>query len=200
VRRKFYEARTVQPGPAHAALASIARLYAIEREAKELIPTIGLVDESAWSAWHWQRQALRQEHSLPVLEEFHAWLQRSEATVLPKSPVGKALQYVLPRWDGLTRYCENGALSIDNNLSERMIRPCTIGRKNFLFLGSDNGGKAAAILYSIMASAKSNQIEPFAYLRDLLIQLPGTASVATDQLLPDTWLKAHPEARRKWSP
>jgi hypothetical protein len=66
------------------------------------------------------------------------------------------LQYVLPRWDGLARYCENGELSIDNNLSERMVRPVAIGRKNDLFMGSDNGGKTAAILYSIMASAKVN--------------------------------------------
>jgi hypothetical protein len=75
---------------------------------------------------------------------------------------------VLPRWDGLAHYCENGALSIDNNLSERMIRPVAIGRKNYLFLGNDNGGKTAAILYSMMASAKANQDEPFAYVRNLL--------------------------------
>ncbi len=198
-RRKFYEARTVQPEPAHAALASIARLYRVEREAKELIPSEGLIDEPAWSTWHRQRFTLRQERSLPVLGQFHEWLQRTEAAVLPKSPVGKALQYVLPRWDGLTRYCDSGALSIDNNLSERMIRPCTIGRKNYLFLGSDNGGRAAAILYSIMASCKANQVEPFTYLRDLLVQLPGNSPRSTDGLLPDVWLESHPEARRKWS-
>ena len=73
----------------------------------------------------------------------------------------RAIGYVLPRWEGLTRYCEDGALAIDNNLSERMVRPIAIGRKNYLFVGSDNGGKAAAILYSVLASAKSNQVEPF---------------------------------------
>ena len=82
--------------------------------------------------------------------------------MLPKSPVGQALHYVLPRWDGLIRYCENGALSIDNNLSERMVGPAAIGRKNYSFMGSDSS-KAAAVLYSIMASAKANQVEPFAY-------------------------------------
>ena len=203
-RRKFHEARTVQPEPAHAALAYIGRLYQVEREAQGWIPAEGLVDESAWLAWHRRRQALRQKRSLPVLGQFHAWLQTAAATVLPKSPVGKAVQYVLPRWDGLTRYCDNGALAIDNNLSERMIRPLAIGRKNFLFLGSDNGGKAAAILYSIIASAKANQVEPFAYVRDLLVQLPAAASSSTDKLrpdslLPDIWLKSHPESRRKWS-
>jgi hypothetical protein len=75
----------------------------------------------------------------------------------------------LPLWSGLTRYCESGALSIDNNLSERSVGPVAIGGKNHLFTGSDNAGNAAAILYSIMASAKANQVEPFAYVCDLLI-------------------------------
>ncbi len=119
--------------------------------------------------------------------------------MLPKSPVGRAIQYALPRWDGLIRYCEDGMLSIDNNLSERMVRPVAIGRKNYLFLGSDNGGKAAAILYSVMASAKSNQVEPFAYVRDLLMQLSGERPDDLSHLLPDAWLPTHPEARRRWS-
>ena len=124
---------------------------------------------------------------------------RQLSRALPKSPVGQALQYVLPRWGGLVRYCENGALSIDNNLSERSVRPVTVGRKNYLFLGSDHGGKAAAVLYSVMASAKANQVEPFAYLRDLLVQLSGHSPPAAAALLPDAWLTAHPEARRYWS-
>jgi transposase len=119
--------------------------------------------------------------------------------VLPKSPIGQALQYVLPRWDGLIHYCENGALSIDNNLSERMVRPVAIGRKNYLFMGSDHGGKTAAVLYSIMASAKASQVEPFAYVRDLLSQLSGCSPPAVAKLLPDAWLVAHPESRRCWS-
>jgi hypothetical protein len=85
------------------------------------------------------------------------------------SPLGHAIGYVLHRWDGLTRYCEHGALSIDNNLSERMVRAIAIGRKTYLSLGSDiNGAKAAAIVYSVLASAKANQIVPFPYVRDFL--------------------------------
>jgi transposase len=198
-RRKFYDARTVQPDVAHIALAYIARLYRIERDAKELIGPDGLDCEQAWLAWHRQRLALRQQRSLPLLAEFRQWLQATEQTVLPKSPVGQALQYVLPRWDGLVRYCDNGALSIDNNLSERSVRPIAIGRKNYLFLGSDHGGTAAAILYSIMASAKANQVEPFAYVRDLLIQLSSNSPPRVPALLPNAWLTAHPEARRCWS-
>jgi hypothetical protein len=198
-RRKFYDARTVQPEVAHIALAYIARLYRVERDAKESIGADGLQSEQAWLVWHQQRLGLRQQHSLPVLGEFCQWLQATEQSVLPKSPIGQALQYVLPRWDGLVRYCENGALSIDNNLSERSVRPVAIGRKNYLFMGSDNGGKAAAILYSMMASAKANQVEPFAYVRDLLSQLSGCSPPAFAELLPDAWLVAHPESRRCWS-
>ena len=198
-RRKFYDARTVQPDVAHIALAYIARLYRVERDAKELIGPDGLESEQAWLAWHRRRCELRQQHSLPLLTEFGQWLQATNQTVLPKSPFGQAMQYVLPRWDGLIRYCENGALSIDNNLSERMVRPVAIGRKNYLFMGSDNGGKTAAVLYSIMASAKANQVEPFAYVRNLLSQLSGCSPPAVATLLPDAWLGAHPDARRCWS-
>ena len=119
--------------------------------------------------------------------------------MLPESPIGQALQYVLPRRGGLTRYCESGALSIDNNLSERSVRPVAIGRKNYLFMCSDNGGKAAAILYSVMASAKANQIEPFAYMRDLLVRLSRHSPPAVAALLPNTWLAGHAESRRCWS-
>jgi hypothetical protein len=198
-RRKFYDARTVQPEVAHIALAYIARLYRVERDAKEMISADRADSEQAWFTWHEQRLELRQQHSLPVLTEFRHWLQATEQIVLPKSPIGQALQYVLPRWDGLVRYCENGALSIDNNLSERMVRPVAIGRKNYLFMGSDNGGKAAAILYSIMASAKANQVEPFAYARDLLSQLTGCSPPEVAALLPYAWLVAHPESCRCWS-
>lgn len=155
-RRKFYDARTVQPEVAHNALVYIARLYRVERDAKELIGPHELDGERMCLAWRQRRWEMRQQHSLPMLGEFRQWLQTTEQSVLTKSPIGQALQYVLPRWDGLVRYCENGALSIANNLSERSARPVAIGRKNYLFMGSDNGGRAAAILYSMMASAKAN--------------------------------------------
>lgn len=198
-RRKFFEARTAQPEPAHRALASIGRLYAVKREAQSLINGEGLTTERAWQDWHRRREELRRQQSLPVLGEFYGWLQEVQRQVLPKSPVGRAIQYMLPRWGGLTCYCENGALAIDNNLSERMVRPCAIGRKNWMFLGSDNGGKAAAILYSIMASAKANQVEPFAYVQDLLVQISGEPPDDLSDMLPDQWLQKHPDARRCWS-
>jgi hypothetical protein len=198
-RRKFYDARTVQPEVAHIALAYISRLHRVERDAKERIGPLDLKNERLCLAWHQLRWEMRQQHSVPVLGDFCQWLDATEQSVLPKSPIGQASQYVLPRWDGLVRYCENGALSIDNNLSERSVRPVAIGRKNYLFMGSDNGGNAAAVLYSMMASAKANQVEPFAYVRDLLNQLSRCSPPAVATLLPDAWLAAHPESHRCWT-
>lgn len=191
-RRKFYEAKAAHPELAHQALAWIARLYEVERAAKGLSPD--------------ERLGLRQERSLPLLGQLRDWLTVVEPRVLPKSPLGQALGYVLPRWEGLTRYCQDGELSIDNNLSERTIRPCTIGRKNYLFFGSDRGGHTAAVWYSLVASCKTHQVEPWAYLRDVLGQLAkfdaltgATVDERLAALLPDRWLAAHPTARRKWS-
>jgi hypothetical protein len=190
-RRKFFEAKEAQPREAHPALVFVGRLYDLEREAKSLSVE--------------SRRSLRQERSLPVLEEFHTWLAALAGRVLPKSPVGQAIHYMLPRWDGFTRYCEDGALAIDNNLAERTLRPCAIGRKNWLFLGSDRGGHTAAILFSIMASCKANQVESWAYLRDVVVQLAGQprdaihADAFLNKLLPDVWLRFHPDAHRPWS-
>jgi transposase len=200
-RRKFYEARTVQPDEAHAALAFIARLYAVEdkiarfhtdfQQSMDVVQIIRRI--------HRERRRVRQKEALPILHEFHAWLDVTQHKVLPKSPIGQAIGYVLPRWEGLTRYCEDGCLAIDNNVSERMIRPCAIGRKNFLFFGSDDGGRAAAVLYSVMASAKANQVEPFAYVRDLLDTFSKAPDHDLTRLLPNAWLAAHPQDRRDWS-
>jgi len=190
-RRKFFEAKESQPREAHLVLAFIARLYDIEGGAKSL---------SAKA-----RRELRQERSLEVLTEFHTWLTALAGRVLPKSPVGQAIHYVLPRWEGLTRYCEDGALAIDNNLAERTLRPCAIGRTNWLFLGNDRGGRTAAILFSVTASCRANQVEPWAYLRDVIVQLTNQhrstlpAEEFFTQLLPDVWLRSHPETHRRWS-
>lgn len=187
-RRKFYEAKETQPSEAHAALAYVARLYDVEREVKSLAPD--------------ERLRLRRERSLPLLDEFHAWLTQLRTDVLPKSPLGQAVGYVLPRWDGLVRYCEDPALAIDNNLSERTLRPCAIGRRNWTFLGNDRGGRTAAVLFSFTASCKANSVEPWAYLRDVVLRLAATrpsSSAELDELLPDAWLRTHPEARREYA-
>ncbi|HWC91039.1 MAG TPA: IS66 family transposase [Pirellulales bacterium] len=180
-RRKFYEARTAQPA-AHQALTFIGRLYDIEREAKDCVPE--------------RRLKLRRARSLPILGQLRAWLSATGPMVLPKSPLGQAIGYVLSRWDGFIRYCEDGRLAIDNNVSERTLRPCAIGRKNWLFLGSDRGGRTAAILFSLVASAKRHELEPFAYLRDMLSRIGQSPADTLPELLPDAWLGQHPAAQR----
>lgn len=203
-RRKFFDAQTSKPDEAQVALAYIGRLYKVEREAKERAAQYDLSDPHQRQRWHDERRALRRRRSLPALGQFRAWLEEAEHRVLPKSPVGQAIGYVLPRWEGLLRYCEDGELSADNNLAERTLRPCAIGRKNWTFLGNDHGGHTAAILYSFTASCKSNQVEPLAYLRDVIQQMAqrqasGPNSADLTPLLPNAWLQSHPEAHRPWS-
>lgn len=182
-RRKFYQARTTAPELAHEALARIGQLYGVERQAKELASE--------------ERCAIRQRESLPMLNSLGDWLQEQKRRVLPKSPFGQAASYALSNWQALCRYIEDEDLSIDNNLSERSLRAQAIGRKNWLFVGSDNGGRTAAVLFSMTASCKRLGIDPFAYLRDVLDRLPTTPVQNLPDLLPDTWFVANPRARRK---
>lgn len=180
-RRYWWEARSTDSRRAHEALAYIARLYQIEE----------LVCEAAAEGV----RAARQAHALPILEEFHHWLDRQQPHVLPKSPIGQALRYTLNQWDALARYCEEGELAIDNNVSERTVKIPAIGRKNWLFVASRAGGRRAAILFSLVASCKANAVEPWAYLRDLFTRLPSLPSDQLDELLPDTWLTTHSQHR-----
>ena len=113
------------------------------------------------------------------------------------SPVGQAIAYAQSNWAALCRYPEHGDLSIDNNLAERMLRVKALGRKNWTFLGSDRGGRTAAVLYSFTGTCKHHDIDPFAYLQDVLSRLPSMAPGQLDELLPNVWFGAHPSARRK---
>lgn len=188
-RRKFFEAKTTDPVRAHHALALIQRLYKIEEDARELTCEA--------------RQAARQVHSLPLLEAFRAWLDEQTDPV-PKSPIGQAIGYAHNQWTALMRYCDDGELSIDNNVSERTMRLPALGRKNWLFVASQAGGQRAAVLFSLVASCKRNQVEPWAYLRDVFTQLPllraarergEDVTAQLDALLPDRWLQTHPQHR-----
>lgn len=172
-RRKFHDARGSDPARAHHVLGVIRLLYAVERRAKGL-------DAQA-------RAAMRQERSLPLLDQLVQWLKQERDAVLPKSAMGQAIGYALNNWDALVRYTTDGDLAIDNNAAERAIRPLTIGRKNYLFFGSDTGGRTAAILYSLVASAKRNGLDPFVYLRDVLARIGSTPQSQLDQFLPDRW-------------
>jgi transposase len=177
-RRNFFDARFNQPREAHYVLGLIGQLYDIE-------DTIRL-----WGPD--QRKAVRQEKSVPILDRLEAYLREQKDGALPKSKYGQAIAYVLNRPDEMRRYTEDGRLEIDNNTSERTLRLCAIGRRNWLFLGSDQGGETAAICFTILANAKRYRIEPFAYVRALLTAL-SSDEVDLESLLPDVWSAAHPE-------
>lgn len=179
-RRKFFEARETAPQLAHQALAFFSRLYAIEHDAETLSPEA--------------RRALREAQSVPILDEMHAWLNEQLRGLRPKSPMTGAIKYSLKNWDALCRFTTDGDIPIDNNRTERTLRAQAVGRKNWLFLGSDNGGRTAAILYSLVASAKRHHLDPQAYLSDVLRRLPAIVNpLALRDLLPDRWAQTHPE-------
>jgi transposase len=125
------------------------------------------------------------------LGQFHAWIETEASKLLPKNPVHQAMDYTLSNWTALSRYVEYGSLAIDNDAAENALRSICLGRNNWLFCGSDRGGSAAAIHFSLLASGKCHGLDPFAYLRDILIHLPKIMTVAgPDELcamLPDRW-------------
>jgi len=171
-RRKIFDVFEKTKSPiAEEALRRIQDLYAIEAKINGRP-----ADE---------RRAARQQDSKPLLDALHPWLQQQRRRLPGKSPLGKAFQYSLSRWDDLTRYLEDGRLSIDNNLSERLIRDIAMTRKNFLFLGSDRGGDRAAVIYTIIESAKLNNLNPEAYLANVLDRMArGHPINRLDELLP----------------
>ena len=135
---------------------------------------------------------LRQQASVALLDQLRSWLDDQRVEVLPKSPMGQAIGYALSNWQALTRYTQDGDLSIDNNVSERALRPVAIGRKNWLFAGSDaGGGETAAILMSLIRSCERHDVEPLAYLRDVLTRIADLTISQLPQLLPDQWKTTH---------
>src|SRR5262249_40891182 len=178
VRREFFDARHNQPREVHHVLGLIAQLYDVEDEVR------GRSDQ--------ERLAAGRERSLPVLRRLGEYLREQQGRALPRSQFGKAINYALNQWEALLLYASDARLEIDNNSAERTLRPCAIGRKNWMFFGSDRGGETAAILMSVLAGARRHGIEPFAYVRQLLIALTA-ADPDLRSLLPDIWIAAHPE-------
>lgn len=174
-RRKFepITQNTKGKGVAKEAMRFYKELYKVEREAKNnsLSPE--------------QRYALRQEKSKPLLEKFKAWLEDIYPTVLPQSPLGKAINYCIKLWSGLTRFLEDGRLEIDNNLTEQAIKPLVIARKNFLFCASVDGAKALCMHMSLIRTAKAYGLDPYHYYVKLLKGIPHCKTVEDyEQLLP----------------
>jgi transposase len=190
-RRNFFEDRATDRPRAEVVLARIGQLYAVERELKARcadewrdLPREELEDRIA---------DVRQQRSLPVLTTLHAWLEAEKPKLLPKAALRGAMDYLLNHWQALVRYTTDGVLAIDNGAAERALRGLTIGRKNWLFCGSERGAQAAAVHFSLIASCHRHGLDAFAYLRDILKRLPllGSAPSRDDllTLLPDRWIK-----------
>jgi transposase len=177
-RRKFFEAQSSDLMRSMVLLAYIRLLYDVEREARE-----GNLRGA-------QRRALRQAKSRPILEDIKTYLEAERPKVLPKSPEGQAIAYTLSNWAALVRYSEDGDLEIDNNGAERSLRGVAVGRKNWMFYGSDTGGSTAAVLTSLVASSKRLHIDPFAYLRDVFGRISAHPKQRLEELLPDRWAAA----------
>jgi transposase len=185
VRRKFYDLQVAHKSLiAQEALERIAALYAIEKEIRGRPPD--------------ERRAIRQTRARPLLESLRQWLESCLTKLSQKSDTTTAVKYALGRWEALTRYAEEGALEIDNNAAERALRAVALGRKNYLFAGSDTGGERAAILYSLIGTAKLNGLDPESYLRDVLSRLPDHPISRIEELLP--WKVVAPGADHSSEP
>ena len=174
-RRYFEKAQGYSQETAGHVLTEIQKLYAIERFARKM----GLPPK--------ERKEIRIEHALPILNGLGKWMAENVTSYLPKSPMGEALQYTIPRWDNLLAYLYDGHLEIDNNLVENAIRPNALGRKNYLFAGSHKAAQRAAMFYSFFGTCKRNNINPFEWLRDVLGRIPGHKANKLDELLPQNW-------------
>ena len=183
-RRKFVQAKDNDPQRANYFLTQVQQLYNLEAK---------LRDENAdWD----QKLKARKKLAVPILQNLEQWLKKQYPQVLPSSAIGKAIKYNLKRWKLLSRYTEHGGLHIDNNLIENQVRPLALGRKNYLFAGSHQGAKNAAILYSILGSCKLNGLDPFQYLYAILTKIQGYPINKISDLLPCnvSFEKPQPEA------
>ena len=174
-RRKFVEAQKTNPREAHEAVARIKQLYGVEHEAKDFAAAA--------------RTALRQEKSVPLLRSLKDWLDPLAVTALPKSPLGEAVTYARNQWTALNVYVTDGRLAMDNNLAERAVKPFAIGRKNWLFFGSDDGGRRLAILSSFTATCQQFGVNPWTWLKETLTNLPNTPADQLPTLLPNPPVK-----------
>ena len=183
-RRKFYDLYVTDRSPLAAeALRRIGELYVIEREIRGRQPS--------------ERAEVRQQRAGPLLEGFHRWLATTLRTVSAKSELAGAIKYALVRWAALTRYRDDGRIEIDNNTAERSIRPLVLGRRNYLFAGSDAGGERAANIYTLIATARLNDVDPYWYLRQVLERIAEYPINRIDELLPWNIAAKLDDARRQ---
>jgi hypothetical protein len=175
-RRYFHKALESDQARMGPALLLIAQLYRVEKQARSL--------------GSGERLRLRQLQSQPILEKLRNYLLEIQGEVLPKSPEARAVRYTLKNWTALTRYGEDGDLQIDNNSAERAIRGVAVGRNNWVFFGSDEGGKTAAVLRSFVASCERVGVDPFVWLKDTLSRIADHPITRIAKLLPHNWASA----------
>jgi transposase len=178
-RRHFHDALETDQVRMGVVLAQIAKLYGVEKTARQR----GISGEA--------RRILREQGSKPVLDQVHQYLLKIGNELLPKSAAGKAVAYSLNNWKALTRYCEDGDLEIDNNAAERSLRGVAVGRNNWTFFGSDNGGRTAAVLRTFVASCERVKIDPWAWFCDVLTRIASHPVNQLDELLPHRWAMAN---------
>jgi hypothetical protein len=183
-RRKFDESKENDRARAEYVLTEIQELYKTERKAREK------------ELDHGARKVMRLEKSLPVMERLKKWLLENApvkgSKVLPQSKIGKAISYTLGMWYRLERYLEDGKYEIDNNWVENSIRPVALGRKNYLFAGSHDAAQRAAMIYSLIATCKKNNVEPSEWLTDILTRIQDHPINKIEKLLPGNWKKNSP--------
>jgi transposase len=177
-RRKFVEAMLDEPVQAQSFVEEIRKLYVIEAHAREQ----GMSPE--------QRHALRSQLALPVWAGIKSRLEELQPSLLPQSPLGKAVRYALAEWEAWQTYLRDGRLEIDNNLTENAIRPTAVGKKNYLFIGHPDAGWRSAVIYSVIASCRRRKIDPWAYLKDIFTRLPSATNQQIPDLVPARWQPA----------
>ena len=177
-RRKFHEARVTDVARSTSAVTYIKTLYQVEKHLRDEDLDLDEI------------QSRRKELAQPRLNRFLEWMEKERGNVLPKSPMGKAIAYVLNHRPAFERYLEDGRIAIDNNLAEQVIRPIAVGRKNFLFAGSEKGGRTMATLMSVVASARLQRIDVHAYLGDVIARIASLPMSRLPELLPEAWQAA----------
>jgi hypothetical protein len=184
-RRRFVEALETDVDAA-TVVALVQRLYNVEREAEGLSPA--------------ERKSMRKETSVPILAELDRIRAGLSQTTLPKSPLGEALRYLENQRVALGRFLDDGRLKLDNNGAENQLRVVAVGRKNWLFAGSMEGARRAAILYSLAQSCKLASVDPFAYFRDVLLRVATHPASRIAELAPKAWTQLHAASRAARSP